>query len=1055
MICSVFFHNIMINKAIKKLICIAVAALVSFSVCFCVYASSVTDKESASSLVDSVNLRQEKWVYSVYVDKNNSRYASVARYEGDDIDVEIPAELGGVAVKSIGREAFCGCRYITSVVIPDTVTDIGKYAFKGCIGLSSVSFPADLRSVGEGAFYGCRSLSGAVFPEGITKIESFAFYDCIHLKKAVFPSTLKSIGDSSFEGCSLLEKAEFGSSLDSIGDTAFKGCSGISEVILPEISELGAGAFINCGSLKNVVIGGNITELHPETFRNCAQLAKVSWGSSLEKLGISVFEGCVSLKSVSGAESLTEIGSLAFKGCSSLKTAEIGRKVDSIGSGAFIGCMSLTKISVSDDNEVFSEGNGCLYDKEGTRLIWCPQGKQGALRLSDATVRIDDYAAAGCSGITDILPDSSLKEIGKGAFWGCTDITAISLPDSVSEIDYAAFGFYFDDNSVKKNECLRIYAAEGSAAESYCSDMDISFSQYKATLVTGSERVVLAVGKSFDLTSGFVSRKRSDASWESSDESVVRVSNGRITAVSQGSADITVSADGFDSCVVKAVVVAPDDIGSSTKRTYEKRLIYCGETEELSSIFSQIIDPIFAANRFWYSSSPSVATVTNDGKVTALTRGMTVVTCRMPDGSENSVLVTVVEKPLMINIQPVERELLIGERLLLSAKISPSVSKDVVSWKSDNESIAKVDESGIITAVGQGKCNISAVTSSGVESSVEIKCVIPTKSVSLDIENRNVYQGKEFNLRAFVTPEESQQKIVWKSSDPSIASVNSKGKVVGKSFGTAVITAETAGGKYAECHVTVLTHAEELSIDTKKLQMNQGTEHRINAIIRPSYSEETTDKCTWNSTNEKVATVDENGVVRAVSAGKCIINCRTGGDLISKCQVQVRIPAESLEINAENDCIYIGEISSLKAVITPEDSTDTVEWFSDSEDIATVTSGGTIKGKTPGTATVTVKVTNGVTGNSITDTVEITVMKKAESVTLNKKSLSLNVGEKDFVVYSLLPDDCNDTVKWYSTDSEVATVRDDGLITAVSPGSCYIVAESGSGASARCKITVK
>ena len=67
----------------------------------------------------------------------------------------------------------------------------------------------------------------------------------------------------------------------------------------------------------------------------------------------------------------------------------------------------------------------------------------------------------------------------------------------------------------------------------------------------------------------------------------------------------------------------------------------------------------------------------------------------------------------------------------------------------------------------------------------------------------------------------------------------------------------------------------------------------------------------------------------------------------------------------------------------------------------------------------------------------------------------MNAGEQDALLYTLLPDDCNDTVRWYSTDENVATVRDDGLITAVSAGSCYICIESGSGVSARCKVSVQ
>ena len=94
------------------------------------------------------------------------------------------------------------------------------------------------------------------------------------------------------------------------------------------------------------------------------------------------------------------------------------------------------------------------------------------------------------------------------------------------------------------------------------------------------------------------------------------------------------------------------------------------------------------------------------------------------------------------------------------------------------------------------------------------------------------------------------------------------------------------------------------------------------------------------------------------------------------------------------------------------------------------------------------------TGQSITASFEIQVMKKADSVAKKKNNLSLNVGENDFIPFTVQPEDSNDTVRWYSTDEKIATVRGDGLITAVSTGTCYICIETGSGVSAKCKLTV-
>ncbi len=1014
MICSGLFCFGKMTKLTHRMSFLFLITVLISAMLFCLNATPVkAEKHSLSPSVDSVNLRQDKWIYATYVDKNKNRYASVTRYDGDDIEIAIPAEFGGVPVKVIGREAFCNNKYIISVSIPDSVTEIGKYSFSGCIGLGSVAFPSSLRKIGEGAFYGCRSLREAVFPDSTVKIGSFAFYNCIHLKKAVFPSSLKVIGDSSFEGCTLLADVSFGEKLESVGDTAFKNCPSIVTADLSAAAEIGTGVFIKCSSLREVVLGDDVTQIRPETFRGCSQLEKITCGKAVSVLETSAFEGCESLKELPQLPALTAIGSLAFKGCVSLRKAEIGIHVQKIGPGAFAGCTSLVKISVSKENESYSSSGGCLCSKDGSRLILCPPGLKGMLKLADSVISLEDYAANGCAGISGVSFGSGVSSIGTAAFLGCTDITSLSVPDSIESIGSAALGRYFADGQMKKAGYLRIFGSEGGAAERYCASRELSFMPYINTLCVSSERVVIAEGKTFTLTCGFFAGKKADVSWASSDESVVTVNNGKLTAISQGNAEITLTAEGFNPCEVKVAVVPSRDNHQSNKNSYDTRMIYCGESEELSSLFSQIMDPIFAADRFWYSSAPAVATVTNEGKVYAHSRGTATVTCLMPDGNKNIVLVAVTEKPAEFAAVAPADECIVGEKTGVQTKMYPSSSAESVTWESSDESVATVDENGFITAVGQGKCTIEAAASSGLKSSFEIKCVIPAASLSLDRETRNVYQGKEFNLTASVIPEDSNQKIMWRSSDPSVASVNSKGKVTSKSFGRAVIYAETAGGLRAECSVNVITRANELRLDTKSLKINCGTQYKLNPIVRPSYSPETTDQCSWNSTNETV------------------------------------------DILSDKQSIYIGETVSLESVITPADYTDKVEWLSDNQDVARVTSGGTVRGRLSGSAVITVKVTNDVTGESISASYKITVMKKAEAVKLSKSSLSMIVGETDSLTYTVVPDDCNDTVWWYSTDEAVASVRDDGLITAVSEGTCYICIETGSGVVSKCKVSVK
>lgn len=1004
----------------------------------------------------SVNLKEGEWIYSTAIDKNNNLYASVTGYTGKSLSVDIPSSFNGVAVKSINFEAFSDNRYITSVTVPEGVTYIGKYCFRGCVGLSSVTLPSTLNNICEGAFYNCYSLKEIEIPDGVTKIGSYAFSNCWHIKSVKLSSSLKVIGSCAFSGCSALESVEFCDSLESVGSMAFSECSALSSVNLSSsMVSLGTGAFVNCTSMKSASLGDGLIDLQSETFRGCEALESVYLGDSLESIGNSAFEGCSSLKSISLNDRVKKIGLLAFYNCSRLEKISIGSGAESIGMGAFNGCSKLAEILINEDNSTFRSDGRNIYSRNGTVLLLCPQGTSGSVLIANGTEKIDDYAFNGCDKVTWIEIPESVKKIEDGAFLGCVNITEMSVPKNIEKIGCFAFGYYFHNMELKKASYLRVFGDSGSSSELYCVTKGLRFIQYNDTMYLNTDKIVIRNKGTFALKANFLTSHSADISWESSDESVVKVDkNGELKAESNGNAVVTASADGFVQRSVNITVTDSAKDVSDDKTSYDTRNIYLGESVELSSIFDLFIDSLLDPYKFWYSSNSSVAIVNSEGVVTAVGIGTANITCRLSDGSQKYCLVNVTEKPTEFSLMPLECEINVGSSFSLIRSIVPGKSHDAITWKSDNLNVASVDQNGTVVAVGQGSCNITAVTASGLESSVAVKCIIPAESISLNFVKRSVYQGKEFNLEASLLPAASQQSIVWTSSDPRVATVNSKGKVIGVSFGTATIYANVSDEIFAACEVNVIAKADSLGLDVKQLTMNVGDEHELNAIVLPSYSPETTDVCMWSSSNTNVATVNENGVITAVGEGNCIINCKTSGDLISKCRLNVKVPALSVEIVGTKSDIYIGEVLVLKAKITPENTTDTVEWFSDNEDIAYITSKGSVKGKSSGTATITVKVTNEVSGKSVTNEYKINVLSKAESIKLSRSSISLNVGNTDSLIYSLAPSDSNDTVRWYSTNESVASVRSDGLITANNPGTCYIYAEAGSGCNARCKVTV-
>ena len=136
--------------------------------------------------------------------------ATLARYFGADSKVDIPAELGGKPVTSIGGDAFAGCSSLTEVTIPEGVTSIRGVAFAYCSSLTEVTIPKSVTSIGEWAFEGCSNLTKVIIPEGVTSIGESAFQSCGRLTEVTIPKSVTSIESFAFYDCGALATVYYG-----------------------------------------------------------------------------------------------------------------------------------------------------------------------------------------------------------------------------------------------------------------------------------------------------------------------------------------------------------------------------------------------------------------------------------------------------------------------------------------------------------------------------------------------------------------------------------------------------------------------------------------------------------------------------------------------------------------------------------------------------------------------------------------------------------------------------------------------------------------------------
>ena len=416
-------------------------------------------------------------------------------------------------VTSIGRYAFSDCTSLASITIPDSVTSIDDSTFHGCTSLTSVVISDSVTSIGAYAFDGCTSLTSITIPDSVTYIDESAFGNCISLASITIPDSVTSIGNDAFSYCTSLtsitvadnnqsycdvdgvlfnkDKTELvqypagktsasysiPNSVTEIGDGAFSYCTSLASITIPDgVTSIGAYAFF-CTSLTSVVIPDGVTSIDESAFFDCTSLASITIPDSVTSIGYRAFYGCTSLTSITIPNGVTSIGTSAFSGCTSLTSITIPDSVTSIGWHAFSGCTSLVSINVADNNQVYCDIDGVLFNKDKTELVQYPAGKTSAsYSIPNSVTSIGYRAFYGCTSLASItvadnnqsycdvdgvlfnkdktelvqypagktsasysIPNS-VTEIGDDAFSHCTSLASITIPDSVTSI--GAYAFY-------------------------------------------------------------------------------------------------------------------------------------------------------------------------------------------------------------------------------------------------------------------------------------------------------------------------------------------------------------------------------------------------------------------------------------------------------------------------------------------------------------------------------------------------------------------------------------------------------------------------------------
>ena len=505
--------------------------------------------------------------------------------------------------------AFSGCTSLSKVDLPKNLTTIESYTFSDCTSLTEITIPDSVTSIDRSAFKGCTSLAEITIPDSVTEIGSSAFSGCTSLSKVDLPKKLTTIEAYTFSGCSSLESIVIPEGVTAIGtwleyektyySSSFSGCKSLKEIIIPDsVTAIGDSAFYGCTSLSKLKLSNNLRIIQERTFSGCTSLKEIVIPDSVTEIrGMcyssgydgdydgGAFSGCTSLAEIDIPDSVTSIGGSVFSNCTSLESITIGSGVESLGDEWIASCRRLENITVSPENKTYSSVDGVLFNKDKSELSAYPIGN----RRSSYTI-----------------PDG-VEKIGKKAFYGCRYIESLTIPVSVAEIEASALGNCYDIRAV----------------------------YYLGTREQWKEVVIGADNYMFAL----VNVRCADDSqcrhvwgeWEVVEEATYEKDGLERRVCSLCKAEQTRKIPRLGAVKVDAI-----ELSESEKK------LNVGKSFTITAT----VKPDNAWNRTvtWSSSDPSIATVDENGTVTAIAEGEAIITAESADGVTAECKVTVEKK---------------------------------------------------------------------------------------------------------------------------------------------------------------------------------------------------------------------------------------------------------------------------------------------------------------------------------------------------------------------------------------------------------------------------
>ena len=731
-------------------------------------------------------------------------------------------------------------------------------SYKG--NVSALSIPKTLDGytvvkIDSYVFQNNKQLRVVVVPDSVTEIGGNAFSNCANLSQVSLSKKLTCIRSNAFYNCDSLTEIEIPKSLQSVGmanysySGPFSNCDGLKNIKFEEgTTQIVSYLFEKCTGLEEITIPDTVTFIGGAAFSECAELRKVSIADSVTEIGSSAFSDCPKLTDINIPDSVTEIGGNAFSNCANLSRVSLSKKLTCIRSNAFYNCDSLTEIEIPKSLQSVGMVNysysGPFSNCDGLKNI----------KFEEGTTQIVSYLFEKCTGLEEITIPDTVTFIGGAAFNECAELRRVSIADSVTEIGSSAFS---DCSKLTDINIPDSVIEIGDYAFENCTNLPQitlpdSITSMGTYIFSGCSNLREAILPNIriNITEGTFKNCSSleKVNFPETLEAIRSYAfyNTKLSEVILPNKLTEIESYAFYNCDALTKIVIPDSV--TTLGTY-----IFADCELLSDV--TLGTGITTIPSYAFNLCPSLQKIVLPYRTAAINS----------NAFTNCTSLTEITIP----------------------RATTTIASGVFSYP------ARLTVYGVTGTYAETYANNIGATFVNQETRAT--------EVRLSATDLKLTKGSKDTLHLSVAPANFTDEVTWKSTDTNIATIEDTGVVTAKAIGTATVKV-TVGDISASCKITVTQPVTSISLNETSLSLEAWDTEKLTASVSPSTAENKA--VVWSTSDARIASVDDTGLVAAHTKGTAIITAtaQDGSGVSRSCTVTV--------INNGYLCSTVAELES-------------------------------------------------------------------------------------------------------------------------------------------------